>query len=243
VVAVARREIDRLAVRAREPERRPGLLHRLVVELDVLSAIVGKILGAKAEKPIECFPVFLARLVDALQPEDLRFDRRDAAADAELEAAAGHLVEHADLVVETVGVVPRQAEGEAARAQLPRALEHRRQHDARRAVDREGRALVLGDQIGVEARVVGRRRELELVPIDLARAAPRSLDPVEQAEAQLFVQFHTLRASSTTRSSFLFWSASLTRLPATSEPNPHCGLTARLSIGMYFVASSILRSN
>src|SRR5213075_1970288 len=74
-----------------------------------------------------------------------------------------HLVEHADLVVQPVGVVPGQAEGEAAGAQLPRALEDRREHDARGAVDRERRALVLGDEIGVEARLVGGLRELELV--------------------------------------------------------------------------------
>src|SRR5207253_10571638 len=152
-----------------------------------------------------------------------------------------HLVEHAHLVVKAVRVVPGEAEGERAGAQPPRALEHGGEHHAGRAVDRERRALVLGDEIGVEARLVGRHGELELVLVDLRRRALRGFDPVENSKAKFFVHPHTLRAISTTRSSLRFWSSSLTRLPTTSEPKPHCGLTANRSSGTYFAASSMRR--
>ena len=75
VVAVARGELDRLAVRAREPERRLGLLHRLVCEARPLrTAYTCRCNSASflagGEEPVERLPVFLARLLDALQAED-----------------------------------------------------------------------------------------------------------------------------------------------------------------------------
>src|SRR5262249_53959961 len=139
------------------------------------------------EEHLEGLAVALARLVDAVQAEDFRLYRRDAAAHAELESAARELIEHADLVVEAVGVVPGQAERERAAAQPPRALEDRREQHARRAVDRERRAGGLGDEHAVEARGVGRGGEVQLVRVDLSRRERRrGLDPVEDAEMQLF---------------------------------------------------------
>src|SRR6266581_615285 len=238
VIAVARGELDRLAVAAGKPERRIRLLQRFVVQLDVAVVVVPALeiehlVFTRCKEYLERFTVALARFLDAFHVEDQRFDRRHAASYAELEAPARELVEHADLVVEAEGVVPGQAEGERPQAQPPRALDHRRQQHARRAVDGKRRALVLGDEIGVQAGLVGGGGELELV--HRAGRALGRLDPVENAELQIGHR-HTWRAVSTTRSSLRFWSSSLMRLPTTSEPKPHCGLSARFSSGTYWAA-------
>src|SRR5207302_946873 len=216
------------------------LLHGLVVKLNVLPLVVEDIAAAGSKENVERLAVADARLVDALQTEDHRFDRRDTAADAELEPPARELVEHADFVVEAVRVVPGQAERQSPGAQAARALEHRREQYARRGVDRERRALVLGDEVGMQAGLVRRGGELQLVLVDPAGRQVGGLDPVEDSALQTSHR-HTCRAVSTTRSSLRFWSSSLTRLPTTSEPKPHCGLRARFASGTNFAASSMRR--
>src|SRR2546422_8121830 len=102
------------------------------------------------------------------------------------------------------------------------------------------RSLVLGEHVGVKAGAVGRGGKLELVLVHLAGRALRSLDPVENAALQAGHR-HTCRAVSTARSSLRFWSSSLTRLPTTSEPKPHCGLRARFASGTNLAALSMRR--
>src|SRR5216684_238110 len=240
VIAVLRGELDRVAIAAREPERRIRLLHGLVVKLHVLALVVEDIAAAGSKEDIERLAVAGARLLDVLQSINQGFDGRNAATHAELEPAARELVEHADFVVEAVRVVPGQAERQGPGPQAARALEHRREQHARRRVDRERGALVLGEHVGVKAGAVCRGCKLELVRVHLARRALRSFDPVENAALKACHR-HTCRAASTTRSSLRFWSSSLTRLPTTSEPNPHCGLRARFSSGTNFAASSMRR--
>src|SRR6267378_149283 len=240
VIAVLRGELDGIAVAAGEPEGRIRLLHGLVVKLHVLALVVEDIAAAGSKENVERLAVAGARLLDALHSINQGFDGRNAATHAELEPAARELVEHADFVVEAVRVVPGQAEGERAEAQAFRALDHRREQHARRRVDRERRALVLGDEVGMEAGLVRRGGELQLVLVDLAGRQVRGLDPVEDSALQAGHR-HTCRAVSTTRSSLRFWSSSLTRLPTTSEPKPHCGLRARFASGTNLAASSIRR--
>src|SRR2546426_1110757 len=99
---------------------------------------------------------------------------------------------------------------------------------------------VAGERVGVNAGGVGRAGELELVRVPPAGGALRSSAPIKNAEWQASHR-HTCRAVSTTRSSLRFWSSSLTRLPTTSEPKPHCGLRARFASGTNFAASSMRR--
>src|SRR2546428_7252995 len=240
VIAVPRRGLDGIAVAAGEPEGWIRLLRGLVVKLHVLALVVEDIAAAGSKGNLKRPAVAGARLLDVFQSISKGFDGRNAATHAKLEPAARELVEHADFVVEAVRVVPGQAEGERADAQAFRALDHRREQHARRSVDRERRALVLGEHVGVKAGAVGRGGELELVRVHLARGALRSFDPIENAELQASHR-HTCRAVSTTRSSLRFWSSSLTRLPTTSEPKPHCGLRARFASGTNFAASSMRR--
>src|SRR5215471_18655121 len=99
----------------------------------MLPLVVQDLVAARGEEDVERLAVALARLVDALHAEIRRLDRRNAAADPELDAPAAHLVEHADLVVEAERVVPRQAESERPQAQLLRALDRGGEHQRRRA--------------------------------------------------------------------------------------------------------------
>src|SRR5258706_1387575 len=245
VIAVAGGELDGFLVRAREPERRIRLLPGLEMQLGfpvavVLALEIERIALAGGKERLQRLAVLVARLLDALEAVDLRLDRRHAAPDAELEAPARELVEHAHFVIEAVRVVPGQAEGERAEAQPLGALDHRREQHGWRAVDRERRALVLGEHVGVEPGLVGGCRELQLVCEGLGgRARVGGLDPIKEADTQLFLHDQTFRAAATTRSSLRFWSSSLMRLPTTSEPKPHCGLMARRSSGTYCAASSI----
>src|SRR6202008_498386 len=112
-------------VRAREPARLIGPLVGLDVQLGLDAAHRHRLALARGKELVEHLPVALAGLLDVLEAEDPGLDRRYAAADAELEAPARQVVEHADLAVEAVGVVPGQAEGEGTGAQAARALEER----------------------------------------------------------------------------------------------------------------------
>src|SRR5207244_8761775 len=206
------------------------LLHGLVVKLHVLALVVEDIAAAGGKENVERLAVAGARLVEVFQSVSKGFDGRNAAAHAEREPAAREQVEHADFVVEAVRVVPGQAEGECAQAQALRALDHRREQHARRGVDRERRALVLGEHVGVKAGAVGRGGELELVRVHLARRALRSFDPVEDAALQAGHR-HTCRAVSTTRSSLRLWASSLTRVRTTAGTKPDWPPRARCGNG------------
>src|ERR1700683_389457 len=60
--------------------------------------------------------------------------------------------------------------------------------------------------------------------------------------AFLSFYFQTRLAVSTTSRSLAHCSSSVNRFPSMVEANPHCGLSARLSIGKYRPACSILRT-
>ena len=81
-------------------------------------------------------------------------ERRHAAADAELETPAAHLVEHADFLDQAQRMIKRQEIDQRAEAQPVGALRQRREENSgrRRAADR--RAVMLGEVIAVKARAV-----------------------------------------------------------------------------------------
>jgi hypothetical protein len=76
---------------------------------------------------------------------------RDAAADAELQPAAAHLIEHADLVDQPQRVVKVDRVDQRPEAQRLGALSHGGEEYAGRRRHAERRRMVLGDVIGVEA--------------------------------------------------------------------------------------------
>src|SRR6185437_7259541 len=91
-----------------------------------------------------------------IDPEIAGFDRRDAAADAELEASPAHLIEHANLFDQVERMMDGQGVDKRAEAQLPSALRERRHEDARRRGDAQRRAVVLGHVVAViPAAIIG----------------------------------------------------------------------------------------
>ena len=96
----------------------------------------------------------------------LGLERRHAAADAELEAPAAHLIEHADFLDQAQRMIERQQIDQRAEAQRLGALRHRREEQPGRGGAAERRRMVLGEMIAVEAGAVigfdqlraGRRR-------------------------------------------------------------------------------------
>ena len=99
----------------------------------------------------------LERLGEALRP-GRRIDavvadlvRRDAAADAELEPSAAHLVEHADLVDQAQRVIEVDRVDQRPEAQRLGALRDGGEEHAGRGRHAERRRVVLGQVIGVEA--------------------------------------------------------------------------------------------
>ena len=108
-----------------------------------------------------------------------------AAAHADLQPSVAQVVEHADLFDQAERMVQRQHVDARAEAQASRALGHRGQeHVLRRRQAVDGRRVVLGQVVGVEA---GRVEALDLdqpLAIDLVQALPRHrLDVVEHAES------------------------------------------------------------
>ena len=100
----------------------------------------------------------LQRFVEALlgrggiDAEERRFVGRGAAADAELEPAAAHDVEHADLLDQPQRMIEAERIGERSEAKLGRALGDGGQEQAGRGRRSQRRAVMLGHVIGVEAR-------------------------------------------------------------------------------------------
>ncbi len=79
------------------------------------------------------------------------FDRRRAAAEADLQPAAAELVEHADFLDHPQRMMQRHRVDQRPEAQLPRALRDRGQEHIRRGRHAERRRMMLGEVIGVEA--------------------------------------------------------------------------------------------
>ena len=81
-------------------------------------------------------------------------ERRHAAADAELQAPAAHLIEHADFFDEPQRMIKGQQIDHRAKAQLRGALRQRRKKHAGRCRGADRRAVVLGEVVRVKPRAV-----------------------------------------------------------------------------------------
>ena len=108
--------------------------------------------------------------------------RRDAAADAEFEAAAAHLVEHADLVDQSERMIEVEGVDQRAEPQRLRPLRHRRQEDTGRGRHAERRRMMLGQVIGVEARALVEFDEFQAILELQAEIGAGAVHVVEDAE-------------------------------------------------------------
>ena len=114
---------------------------------------------------------------------------RDAAADAELEPAAAHLVEHADLVDQAQRMIEVDGVDQRPEAQRLGALGHGGQEHAGRGRHAERRRVMLGQVIGVEARALvelDQPQPLVELPAEIGAGA---VHVVEDAELHRFPRF------------------------------------------------------
>src|SRR5205823_3752696 len=136
------------------PQRRVRLLQWLEHERHVLEAIeltleIKHAILQAAHQHVERLDEHLPELVgiDAVVAD---LDRRNALADAKLEAPAAHLVEYADFLDQPDRVIERQRVDERAEGQAFGALRHGRQEYARGGRHAERRRVMLGYLIAVE---------------------------------------------------------------------------------------------
>jgi hypothetical protein len=90
-------------------------------------------------------------LLGHVQTMEAEFDRRDAAPDSELEAAARERVEHRHFLDQSQRVVDRQQVDQRPESQPRGPLAQRGEQDSGRRREAERRAVVLGDVVAVEA--------------------------------------------------------------------------------------------
>ena len=150
----------------------------------ILAVMRQRLAGQPGEDDVERLDVHRVRLV-VLDAEIGNLEGRDALADADLEPAAAHLVEHADLFDQAQRIVKRQGIDQRAEAQSLGALRHRREEYARRRRHAERRRVVLRQVIGVEAGAVIRLDQLQAALIERAERLVAPVEMIENAEVEL----------------------------------------------------------
>ena len=109
-------------------------------------------------------------------------DRRDAAPDAEIEASAAELVEHADFLDDPQRMMERKRVDQRAEAQRLRALGDRGQEYAGRGGEPERRRVVLGGVIRVEAAAIVGLDQLQALLIEIRQWNLAAIQVVENTE-------------------------------------------------------------
>ena len=170
-------ERDRVLERLRRERNRREVVVRAVRARDLAGR---ERVADDAERVLET----LLRL-RPVAAEPVVLDRRDSAADAEVEAAAGELVDHAHVLDDLDRVMQRQQLHHRAEPDLRRHLRGGR--DEHLLVGRHAQvgAVVLGEMETREARLVGERDQLEpILEQPVRRRAGNVLDVVEDAEGR-----------------------------------------------------------
>src|SRR5256885_4106309 len=137
------------------PERRVRLLersqhHRHLAVRVARPAVLEHLVRQPGQNHLERLAVDLLGL-ERVQVEVRHLVRHDAAPDAEVEAPARHLIEHADLLDQPQRIVERQAVDARPQADAPRALRGGGEEDARRRRHPERGGVVLGEMVRGEA--------------------------------------------------------------------------------------------
>ena len=112
---------------------------------------------------------------------------RGAAADAQLEAAAAHLVEHADLFGQAQRMIEAERIDQRAETERGGALGDGGEEQAGRGRHAERRAVMLGHMIGVETRPLVELDEAQALFVLALGVRPRAIEVVEDAEFHWFL--------------------------------------------------------
>ncbi len=158
--------------------------HRHILEGEMLALEIEHLLGEALQHDLDCFRVDLlrGRRIGAVIFE---FDRHRAAAEADLQPAAAHLIEHADFLDQPQRVVQRHRPDQRAEPKPAGALRDRRQEHARRRRHAERRRMMLGEMVGVEPGTVVGFRDLEAVFVELGERSAGPVEMIEDAEFHL----------------------------------------------------------
>jgi hypothetical protein len=162
------------------------LLERL--ELDRHVGIVIKF-AVKRERPpgqrlaqdLQRFEIHLLPVV-GLDPVIGGLDRRDAAADAELEAPPAELVEHANLLHHPQRMVERKGIDQRTEAQALRALSDCGEENAGRGGKPQRRRVMLGGVIRIEAAAIVGFDDLQPFLIECVQRTIVAIEVVENAD-------------------------------------------------------------
>src|SRR5215510_3480776 len=98
-----------------------------------------------------------------IDAEPLVLDQSTAAADADRQAAAAQMVEHADFLIEAQRVIERQHIDQGPYSDLARSLDRRRQKNTGARSHTKRRRMMLGEVIGVEARLLSLLQETQAI--------------------------------------------------------------------------------
>src|SRR6516225_2099582 len=155
--------------------------HRHVVKLVMLALERQLVAGEALQDEFEGLVINLAGLRE-VEAVSARLERRDAAPDAELEAPAADLIEHADFLDQAQRMIERQEVDEGAEAQRLGALRHGREEQPGRGGAAERRRMMLGEVIAVDAAAVIGFDQLEPIGVELPKWPARIVHVVEYTE-------------------------------------------------------------
>ena len=163
--------------------------HRHAAEGESPALEVEHLVGQSREHELDRLGVDLLRLlrIDAVIFE---LDRRGAAPEADFEAPAAQLVEHADFLDQPQRVMERHRPDQWTEAKPRRALRHRGEEHARRGRHAERRRVVLGEMISVEPGAIVGLRNFETILVIVRKRAAVAVEVIEDTE------FHFLSAPS-----------------------------------------------
>ena len=189
MIAVPGRIHDALRVIRRIPQRRVRLLQGLQLHRDVVILVV----LALESQPCVRQPGHEdgQRLVEdgarlsSIDPEVAQLIGRDPAPDAEIQASAREVVQHADFLDEPQGVVEGQQVDERPQTDAPGALRRRGEEQRRGWRHAEGRGVVLGEVIAGEAGGIRGLQELQPLLVELMQGRLAAINPIEQAKSHL----------------------------------------------------------
>src|SRR5262249_18759000 len=115
-------------------------------------------------------------------------DRRGAAPEADFEAPAAQLVEHADFLDQPQRVVERHRPDQRTKPKPRRALRHGGKEHARRGRHPERRRMVLGEMISVEPGAIVGLRNFQAILVIVRNRTAIAVEVIEHTE------FHFLSA-------------------------------------------------
>src|SRR5215510_12522068 len=140
------------------PDWRMRLLQRFQLHRDILEGkkVAAKIEGSLGEALYNQLQSFHVDLLRFCRIESIKgsFNRRGTTAKADLQPSTAHLIKHTDFLDQPNRMVKRQRVDQGAETKSLRALPHGSQEYAGRRCHPEGRRVMLGNMIGIEAYLI-----------------------------------------------------------------------------------------